>query len=266
MINWERNSMLRACRLLRVTILLAAISASWSQDADALYRAGLRLLADRQPGTAIAPLEQSVARRPAFAAAWKALGIAYASQQDYERAEPAFRAACDRQPSLEDACLYHGRTLYLLDRFQPAIDVLRRAIGLRDTAEAHRLLALCLEGVGRSPEAAGEFLTALRLARKTAPDEDPGIDYGVYLFRLGQPEKALEPLDEAIARHPDSARAHLEAGCVLLALDRVEEAAAHLERSVAINPQSSRAHLLLGKAYLRLGKAEAAEAHLLRAR
>src|SRR5204862_178192 len=146
------------------------------QDAESLYRSGLRLFAEKKLEAAIAALRQSVAIQPANAPAWKALGVVYAARGDYESAEAPFRNACERQPALEDACLYYGRALYLLDRFPPAIDVLRRAIALRDSAEAHRLLALSLEGLGQGVEAGNEFRTAIRLARDTRPDEDPGID------------------------------------------------------------------------------------------
>ena len=96
--------------------------------------------------------------------------------------------------------------------------------------------------------------------------EDPGartaIDYGVFLFRQGRAKEALGPLEDAVKRHADSARAHMELGCVLLALDRVAEAAAQLERAVAIDGRPARAHLLLGKAYLRMGKTGPAQEHL----
>jgi tetratricopeptide (TPR) repeat protein len=234
-----------------------------AQDAASLYREGLRLFAEGKSEAAAASLEQSLGIQPANAAAWKALGVVYASRGDYERAEPAFRNACERQPTLADACLYHGRSLYLLDRFTPAIDILRRALKGSDTVEGHRLLALSLEAAGRTAEAEAGFVAALRLGGKTPPDEDPGIDYGVFLYRQGRTVQALAPLDAAIERHPDSARAHLELGCVLLSLDRLEEAARHLERSLALH-DSPRAHQLLGKAYLRQGKYEAAEVHLKR--
>ena len=33
---------------------------------------------------------------------------------------------------------------------------------------------------GRAPDAEGEFRTALRTARDTPPDEDPGTDHGAF--------------------------------------------------------------------------------------
>ena len=224
------------------------------QSAEELFRQGGQFFAEHNWDAAIAAFQRSVEIRPDYAPAWKALGVVFASRGDYEHAEPAFRNACDRQPSLEDACLYFGRALYLLDRFPPAIGALHRALKTRDGAEAHRLLALSLEALDRPSEAEPEFKTAIRLARNTPPDEDPGIDYGVFLYRQARTEEALEPLRAALQRHPDSARAHLELGCVLLELDRLDDAAAHLERSLALHPDSPRARLLLGKVKARLGR------------
>jgi protein O-GlcNAc transferase len=235
----------------------------WPQDAEVLFRQGGRLFAEGKLDAAIVALRHSVELRPGYAPAWKALGVVYASRGEFELAETPFRNACERQPWLPDACLYYGRTLYLLNRFQPAITVLRRTLQKeRENHEAYRLLALSLEALGQAAEAGDAFRQAVRLNRAAAPNEDPGIDYAVFLFRQGRAEDAIDPLEAALKRHPDAARAHLELGCIQLALDHLEEAAAHLERALALDPQSARAHLLLGKVYLRLGKPEAAEEHL----
>ena len=233
------------------------------QDAEELFRQGARLFAERKTDAAIAAFQRSVAVRPDYAPAWKALGVVYASRGEFDRAETPFFNACERQPSLPDACLYYGRTLYLLNRFQPAIDVLRPIIRKEpENAEAYRLLALSLEALGQSAQAGDAFRQAVTFNRASAPNEDPGIDYGVFLFRQGRAEDALEPLKSALKRQPDAARAHLELGCIQLALDNLPEAATYLERALALDPHNARAHLLLGKVYLRQGKTQAAEEHL----
>ena len=254
-----------ALRNLTGMAVLAALLPAlvWPQDADEFFRRGERFFDEHQLEAAIAAFQRSVELRPAYAPAWKALGVVYASRGEFERAETPFRNACERQPSLPDACLYYGRTLYLLNRFQPAIDVLRRTIQKeRENGEAYRLLALSLEALGQAAEAGDAFRRAVRLNRGAAPNEDPGIDYAVFLFRQGRAEDAIDPLEGTLKRHPDAARAHLELGCIQLALDHLEEAAAHLERALALDPRSGRAHLLLGKVYLRQGKPQAAEEHL----
>jgi Flp pilus assembly protein TadD len=244
-----------------ILIVLVGAGVAWCQSASSLYQEGLRLFAERQTGAAIEALQRSVGLDPGNALAWRALGVVLASAGETARAEESFRNACERRPGLENACLYHGRTLYLLDRFPPALEVLRKAQKVNEGAEVHRLMALCLEALGRIEEAESEFRTALKLPANGAPDEDAGIDYGVMLFRQGRAEQALEPLRGAVARRGGSARAHLELGCVLLALDRIEEAAGELERSLAIR-DSSRAHMLLAKACQRMGRHDEAEKHL----
>jgi Flp pilus assembly protein TadD len=254
-----------ALRNLPGKVVLAALLPvlAWAQDADEFIRQGERFLAERQWEAAFTALQRAVKLQPGHAPAWKALGVGYASQGNYDSAEPPFRNACELQPSLPDACLYYGRTLFLLNRFQPAIDVLRHTVQKEpDNGEAYRLLALSLEGLGHTTEAGDAFLQAVRLNRGASPNEDPDIDYAVFLFHQGHAEEALAPLEGALKRHPDAARAHLELGCILLSLGRISEAASHLERALALNPQSPRAHLLLGKVYLRLGKPEAAEEQL----
>jgi protein O-GlcNAc transferase len=254
-----------ALRNLPAVVVIAALLPAlvWPQDAEVLFQQGQRLFAEHNPEAAITAFQRAVKLRPDYAPAWKALGVVHASRGEFERADTPFRNACERQPSLPDACLYYGRTLYLLNRFQPAIDVLRRTIQReRDNGEAYRLLALSQEALGQAAEAGDAFRQAVRLNRGVAPDEDAGIDYGVFLFRQGRAEDAIDPLEAALKRHPDAARAHLELGCIQLAMDHLEAAAAHLEHALALEPQSARAHLLLGKVYLRLGKPEAAEEHL----
>jgi tetratricopeptide (TPR) repeat protein len=236
---------------------------AWPQDADELFRQGGRLFAEHKADAAIAAFQRAVELRPGYAPAWKALGVVYASRNEFERAEPAFRNACERQPALPDACLYYGRILYLLNRFQQAIDVLRPVLK-REAAngEAYRLLALSLEALGESAEAGDAFRHAVRFQQGAAANEDPGIDYGVFLFRQGEAENAVAPLEAVLKRHPDSPRAYLELGCIELALDRLPQAATHLERSLALDPHAARTHLLLGKVYLRQGKTQAAEEQL----
>ncbi len=248
-------------RVLLAACLLAAARAA--DDPADLYREGMRLLAENQPAAAIDAFQRGLRLRPTDAATWKALGAAHASRGDYASAEEPFHRACLIDPLLPDACLYFGRTLYLLDRFEPALDVLRRALEKDpQNAQLHRIEGLSLEGLGRTADAGAAFRQAMRLKNLGAPDEDPAIDYGVFLFRQGRAGEALAPLQDAVKRHSDAARAHLELGCVLLSLDRIQDAASHLERAAALDARSQRAHLLLGKAYLRLGKPDLAQQHL----
>jgi tetratricopeptide (TPR) repeat protein len=262
----DRNPAMFRVRILfaeLTAILLFASPALAAADPEELYRRGLRLFAEHKPEAAIDAYHQSLALRPSSAAVWKALGVAYASRGDYAHSEGPFHRACLLNAGEPDACLYFGRTLYLLDRFDESLDVLREA-GKKDpkNAQIARIQALCLEALGKTAEAAVAFQESMRLERDSPPNEDPAIDYAVFLFRQGSAEEALAPLKAALQRHPDAARAHLELGCVLLALDRAKEAATSLEQAVKLDPVLPRSHLLLGKAYLRVGKTTEAQKEL----
>jgi Tfp pilus assembly protein PilF len=242
-----------------IAILLAGLLPSSAQDADSLYQQGLRLLGENQLVSASKALEECVRLQPDHASAWKALGVVRAMAGEYDRAEKPFQTACKLQPGLADACFYYGRTLYLLNQFKPALDVLQR---LHEDPQVLRLTALSLEGLGQTAEAGRAFQRSLQLNRAGVPNDDPGIDYGVFLYRQGKAEEALAPLESAVERYPGASRAHLELGCVLLELNRLPEAEAHLEKAVALDAKSGRSHLLLGKVYLRLGKENAGEEQL----
>ena len=248
--------------LLALISLTAAI-AQTPENPDDLYRTGQRLFADHKPDQALAALRRAAELRPTDAATWAAIGVVHASRADYPQAESAFHTACLLKPDLPDACLYYGRTLYLQDRFDDALRVLGLAAGREpEHAQIRRVTALCLEALGRAPEAELAFQQAIRFDRASPANDDPAIDYGVFLYRQGRAADALAPLEAALKRHPDAARAHLELGCVLLALDRSADAASHLERATALDPAAPRGHLLLGKAYQRLGKSDLAEREL----
>jgi Flp pilus assembly protein TadD len=232
---------------------------AFAAQLDDPFQTGVKLFAQGRLEEARVHLERAVELRPNHAPSWKALGVVHAAAGAYERAQAPFQKACELDPKLEEACFYHGRTLYLLNRFEAALAALKPE---KKSSRVLRIQALCLEGLRRTSEADAAFREAIRLGGPAPANEDPRIDYGVFLFREGRTAESLQPLQAAVRAQSDSARAQLELGRALLALERLAEAQGPLERAVALDGRSARAHLLLGRLYLRLGKPEAAEAHL----
>ena len=144
-----------------------------AQDAEELFRQGGRLFAEGKPDAAIAAflraVELSSRLRASLESARRRLCVA---RRNFERAETPFRNACERPPSLPDACLYYGRTLYLLNRFQPAIDVFH-AVLQRDPENSRRR-TVCWrfrsKRSARSAEAGDAFRQALRCYRASAAE------------------------------------------------------------------------------------------------
>jgi Flp pilus assembly protein TadD len=124
-------------------------------------------------------------------------------------------------------------------------------------------MALNSEMLGDAANAESEFHEAIRLyPAQSAGAEDPRLDFGAFLVRQGRASEAIDPLRQALARSPLSAKANGELGRALLDLGRPEEAPAFLEKSVEADPGGWAIRMLLGKAYLRLGRTPDGEREL----
>ncbi len=224
-----------------------------------------RAVADLRAGRsrqAEAALKGMVAKEPDSAAAWRWLGVVYASRSDHELAEKPFAEACRLAPADADACYFHGRNLFALNRFAAAIGVLRKALSSQGAAQrwrVHSALAQALSAGGEEGEAEKHFRAAIGASPVPGrPEDDPRLHFGVFLLRQGRTREAVEPLERA----QPSPRSLTELGRALFSLDRPAEAAAKIERAVALDPRYAQAHLLLAKVYQRLGRAADAERHL----
>lgn len=233
------------------------------ESARANYELGVALFRKGEIAEARPLLEKAVKLAPRHAGAAKALGAAYAAGEQYELAEPLLGRACALDRKEPDACYYHGRALYALNRFVPALAALDKALPHdRQPWRVHLALAQAHEALGNAAEAEPRFRLALREQRgQAAPDFDPRLHYGIFLLRQGRGEEALEMLGANARAHPRSSRAHAELGRALLQARRTEEAATALGRAVELEPRNWAAHLLLGKAYYRLGRADLGERH-----
>lgn len=194
---------------------------------------------------------------PRNAQMWKALGVVYAARKEYARAEPALGRACRLDPKLDDACYFHGRALYALDRYEASLEALQRA-----DARAWKVRLAkgqAFEALGMPDRAEQEFRGSVALCR--AADPAPGVAYGLFLVRQGRSADAIAPLEETLKAYPASADAHIYLGRALLDGGRTAEALPHLERAAALAPQSAQAHLLLARAYTQSGRPAEAQAH-----
>jgi tetratricopeptide (TPR) repeat protein len=238
-----------------MTPLLAALL--WSAQGGE-YQRGVQAFEQGRHEEAIALLAEAVRQAPRDAQAWKVLGVVHAARSDYREAEPPFARACELNPRLTDACYYHGRALYMLNRFEDALAPLERALrvdAVRGRAET--AIAESLEALGRAAEAEKRFRAAI--ARRDAAAERARTAYARFLIRAGRTEDALVPLKEALTGNPDSAEAHFQMGRALQQLDRLEDALKHLQRAVQLEPARAPAHLLLARVYRRLGRIPDAE-------
>jgi Tfp pilus assembly protein PilF len=245
---------------------LKAIVRDKPDSFDGNFYLGLVYFKSKRWDAARGPLEAAVKLSPGNGQALKALGVVTGNAGHVAEAIPPLTQACRINPDDPETCYFLARMLYALGRYQTAIEPFEKALAAARpemVSAVHRFVALNLSALGRDKDAERHFREALTLGpRKPPPNEDPRLDYGVFLFRQGRGQEALKPLQEA-ADEPNAApRAHLELGRALLEQRKPDAAAAQLERTVAVDPANSDARLLLGRAYLLLGRTEEGEREL----
>ena len=215
---------------------------------------GISLLEQGRSNDAIPLLNAATKAKPGDAVAWKALGVAHASLSQYELAEPAFGHACRLAPKLADACYFHGRALYALNRFEGSIAALEKAGG---GSKVRLGIGQALEALGRFDEAE----MALREAAAVGADPAASVALGLLLLRTGRAAQAEVLLDNEVRTFPKSAEVRLQLARALMERGAFDLAIPHLEYALKFSPNSAQAHLLLAKAYTRQGRVQDAQPH-----
>jgi Flp pilus assembly protein TadD len=111
--------------LVRALAAIAAAVCAFAQTTD--YDQGVARFEKGDFAGAVPFLARAAEARPRNAQVWKALGVGYAAQEQYALAEAPLGRACELDPQLRDACYFHARALYALDRYEASLKALERA-------------------------------------------------------------------------------------------------------------------------------------------
>jgi len=139
-------------RLVRALAALAAACA-FAQSSD--YEQGVAYFQRGDVASAIPFLTRAAEAHPRDPQMLKALGVAHAARKDYAAAEPSLRLACELDPKLEDACYFHARARYALDRYDASLKALER--DGRGTWKVRLARAQALDAMGDADRADKEF-------------------------------------------------------------------------------------------------------------
>jgi len=170
--------------------------------------------------SAVATLQRAVALRPDSATIRNALGAALDRTGDLDGAEACFRQALELDPSLRAARENLGSVLFALGRLAES-EAASRELLARDPAsgEGHFRLAFSLLLSGRAREA----LEVAQRGVERAPDAKLWNLLGQIHRDLGEPERAVPPIREALRLDPNFADATLHLATVLLSLGRFRD-------------------------------------------
>jgi Flp pilus assembly protein TadD len=173
------------------------------------------------------------------------IGLIDTDQHQFEKAEAAYRAALELQPTFTQAAVNLADLYRLQGRDTDGEKMLRQALALEpQSAAAHHALGLLLIRQKRLPDA----LSALAEATQLDPANPRyGYVYAVALNSTGQGPKAIQKLETLLQRHPNDRNA-------LFALIAFQREAGHLDtardyarRLATLEPENPEVRALLQK-------------------
>jgi tetratricopeptide (TPR) repeat protein len=103
---------------------------------------------------------------------------------------------------------------------------------------------------------------ALKTLAKLKPDAASMALTAECHYSLGDADKAMKAVEQALKLDPDYVPAMLTKGAMLTAAGKHDQAAKVLERAVALRPKEFTARYALAQAYLRLGRKAEADEHM----
>jgi tetratricopeptide (TPR) repeat protein len=217
------------------------------------------------------------------------LGLAYFAQGNPQQAATEFEAELISRPREEQSLLYLARSQLLLNKREPALAALKRALEvgpsdpevlwmladndpLAGDAFGHRLLEVAPDSYQahhwqaeqhRRRREHSAAVADYQIAIGKAP-EAAGLNFGlarVYL-EMANYDAAVEFLNKEISIHPYSGAAHLLLGSLYLLRAEFDQARSHAETALRLGQNSSEAYLLLGRIHARLGDLAQAAAQM----
>ncbi len=175
-------------------------------------------------------------------------GIALLRAGRLAEAERIYAELLRQNPADFEVLHLQGVIALQTGRYERALDLIGRAIGLRATAAAYVSLGQAQMGLGRAARALASYDAALSLQ----PDLAVALSASAAALReLGRPEEALARANAAIALQP-STDAYCYRGAALRDLGRFTDAVASFDQALVLTPHGVEAHNYRGMALQQL--------------
>ena len=206
----------------------------------------------RDTSTPLEKAKAQVRRNPQSAAAYVALGSAYAQANSYNDAYVALGMAERLDPNSYDAAYQLGLTMMGLGSLREGLGWARTAVKLRpNSAQAHELVGRTMLAMVQ-PEPA-----VLELKRAVALDGDnlvARLNLTAAYAMKGDMPSALNQARSIVQRKPDNAQAHFNLADLLERLGDNRGAEAEFAKVVSLDPRGRDARVRLAALLLRQGK------------
>lgn len=166
-----------------------------------------------------------------------ARGFALSLTKKYDLAEAELQRAVELNPSLFEVHYIFGRICLSQGKAAEAAAFFKKACEISpDVFDARYYLGMCYHSLNDPTRALNAKLQSAEAARKRLdqhPDDSRAWTFGANsLAELGEPEKAIEWIDRALAIDPDEPLILYNSACVYISLGKTDEAIACLDSAV----------------------------------
>ena len=235
-----------------IQTIKTAISSTDSKDINGLDAAYFRLgwlyqVPFNDIKSALSYYNKAVLLNPDNAAIYNNRGVAYRSQEEYEKAIEDYNQALFLNP--DDAIAYNnlGTVNYAQGDYEQAITNYNQAISLNPNyAEPYHNRGLVYSKQWEYEKAIADYTQAIFLEPDLAePYRGRGTDY----YDQGEYEKAIADFDQAISLNPDYAIAYNSRGLAYKSQREYKKAIADFDQAISLNPDDDIAYNNRGNAY-----------------
>lgn len=194
-------------------------------------------------GLAALEFKEVIRINPRIAEARYQLGTYYLSIGREEEAiteyEEALALKSKKEKKIRDTLftLYRNRgmTYYQQEEYQRALELLKKALEIREEKEIAELVAKAQRELGRY--------------KRRPPDASSYLKYGITYYEYGQYPFAIEELKRAINLDSKLVDAHTCLGLVYMEVKENQKAMYEFKEAIRLDPNSSQAHLGFGNWY-----------------
>ncbi|MDH3493998.1 MAG: tetratricopeptide repeat protein, partial [Acidobacteriota bacterium] len=174
---------------------------------------------------------------PDLADANSSRGLALFVKRDYEGAENCLRRAIELDPSIYEPHFFFGRVCFSTGQMKEAAKHFRDACALvPESYDSWYLMGMCYRKLGDEEsgrKANLECIEAVFRRVKAQPDDTRALTMGsTVLATMGEPERAVEWVERALAIDPDEAIIQYNSACTYVSLGMFDEAIECLEAAV----------------------------------
>ncbi len=204
---------------------------------------GLAYASQGQFDRAIAEYQTALRLKPDYATAHYNLGLAYASQGQFDRAIAEYQTTLRLSQDFAEVHNNLGFAYVSQGQFDRAIAEYQTALRLKpDYAMAHYNLGLAYASQGQFDRAIAEYQTTLRLRHDFAEIHN---DLGAAYASQGQFDRAIAEYQTALRLNPDLIEAHYNLGLTYASQGQFDRAIAEYQTALRLNPNDAqvRRHL-----------------------